>query len=309
MLTFGKQRGVMNFTIKQLEAFEAVALHQSISAAAKQMHLTPPAISKQIQNLSTQVGLDLFETVGKRVLLTQAGKELLLDIGVYLERTRNLRQKIQQLKFEEPKTLHVSINNTTQRNTFKLLQKFQQQNPMVNFDISVAAWLMQQKQLKKDEFDFYIIGDIDIDKQKFNIDILGSFQFKLVASANHPLAGALITKAVLQKQRFITGNNPSSSQAFQNQLFKQWKLEKPPMMTESYGSVNEAVQAGIGIALLPDVIVEQQVKEGELVYLDFPFKNKKFNMFLVSKKSKQDPELFIAFRKFIQQHWVKGFSG
>ncbi len=300
----------MNFTIKQLEVFAAVANSQSITIAAKQLHLTPPAIFKQIANLAANINIELFTTIGKRLILTPAGKQLFIDVEIYLTHSRELHSKIKQcrqLKVSNP-VIRVSVNNSTQSVTFKLLNQFQKKQPLVNFELSVAPWGLQKKQLKKDIFDFYIMGDMPIDKKHYHTEDIGYFSFKLVASSQHPLANRKkITHTLLKSQRFITGNNPSPSQTFQNELLQKWQLEKPPLIVESYGSAREVVQAGIGIALLPPPVVSKEIQQGELVYLDFPFKSKRFPMQLVYRKKQVMSELFTEFKDYVIAHWNQDF--
>ena len=67
-----------NVTLRQLRVFVAAARHLNFGKAAKELHLTPPAISMQIRDLETQVGLPLFERSGKSVSLTVTGEYLLV---------------------------------------------------------------------------------------------------------------------------------------------------------------------------------------------------------------------------------------
>ena len=66
----------MNVTFRQLTLFEAVARHLSFTRAADELHLSQPAVSMQIRQLEESVGLALFEKSGKRIGLTEAGKEV-----------------------------------------------------------------------------------------------------------------------------------------------------------------------------------------------------------------------------------------
>src|SRR6218665_3818335 len=64
-----------HWNLRQLRLFEAVALHLSYSRAAQQMSLTQPAVSMQVQQLETELGLQLLVKTGKRIPLSQAGGE------------------------------------------------------------------------------------------------------------------------------------------------------------------------------------------------------------------------------------------
>ena len=63
----------MHITIRQLQVFEAVARHLSYTRAAEELHLTQPAVSMQIKQMESSVGLPMFEQIGKKIYLTQAG--------------------------------------------------------------------------------------------------------------------------------------------------------------------------------------------------------------------------------------------
>jgi len=66
----------MNVTLRQLKVFEAVARHLSFTRAAEELFLTQPAVSMQVKQLESHAGLPMFEQVGKKVSLTEAGREM-----------------------------------------------------------------------------------------------------------------------------------------------------------------------------------------------------------------------------------------
>jgi len=66
----------MNISFRQLRLFKALAETGSVTAAARLMHVTQPTASMQLKELSNSVGLPLFEIVGKKIYLTEAGKSL-----------------------------------------------------------------------------------------------------------------------------------------------------------------------------------------------------------------------------------------
>ena len=67
---------MMRVTLRQLSTFEAVARLKSFSAAANEMCVSQPTVSKQIKALHEEIGLPLIEQIGKKVFLTEAGEEL-----------------------------------------------------------------------------------------------------------------------------------------------------------------------------------------------------------------------------------------
>src|SRR6204780_4732703 len=70
-------RFVRELTLRQLRALAAAAKHGSVTAAAKQLHLTQPAVTLQIQNLQTLAGIPLIQRTSDGMLLTDAGRNVL----------------------------------------------------------------------------------------------------------------------------------------------------------------------------------------------------------------------------------------
>ena len=65
-----------NVTLRQMRVFASIARHRSFTHAARELHLTQPAVSQQMKLLEAEVGLPLFEHVGRKIHLTAAGEEL-----------------------------------------------------------------------------------------------------------------------------------------------------------------------------------------------------------------------------------------
>src|SRR5258708_26470175 len=68
---------IQHVSLRQLRVFEAAASHRSFSKAAEYLHLTQPGVSMHIKELETSAGLPLFERIGTKLYVTQAGQELL----------------------------------------------------------------------------------------------------------------------------------------------------------------------------------------------------------------------------------------
>ena len=66
-----------NVTLRQMKVFVSVARNLSFTRAAQELHLTQPAVSQQVKLLEEEVGLPLFEKIGRKVQLAAAGAELL----------------------------------------------------------------------------------------------------------------------------------------------------------------------------------------------------------------------------------------
>jgi DNA-binding transcriptional LysR family regulator len=129
---------MLPISLRQLQVFESVARHLSHSRAAKELYLSQPAVSMQIKQAESTLGLPLFEQAGKKLFLTEAGREL-------LHYSRSILQLVNEMEsvFDEMKGLehgHLSIAVVSTANYFmpQLLAKFIQAHPKIQVSLSVA---------------------------------------------------------------------------------------------------------------------------------------------------------------------------
>src|SRR3970040_170425 len=96
-------------TLRQLKVFEAVARKLSFSRAAGELHLTQPAVSMQVKLLENQAGLPLFEQIGKRIHLTEAGQELYQRSLTVADELRAAEEALNALRGLEQGHLHIAL--------------------------------------------------------------------------------------------------------------------------------------------------------------------------------------------------------
>ena len=88
----------MHLTFRQLQVFTAVAKHQSFTRAAQALYLSQPAVSMQVRQMEEQVGLPLFEQLGRRIYLTEAGREMARYSAAITQQLEEAVQVINDLK-------------------------------------------------------------------------------------------------------------------------------------------------------------------------------------------------------------------
>jgi DNA-binding transcriptional LysR family regulator len=96
--------------LRRLRSFVAVAEQGSVSKAAQSLHISQPGLSRQIQELQQELGLPLFERVGRRLVPTAEGEQLIESCRDLLGRAMSLTEKAQLLKRGESGTLRISAS-------------------------------------------------------------------------------------------------------------------------------------------------------------------------------------------------------
>ncbi len=289
----------MNLTFRQLKVFEAVARHLSYTQAAQALHLTQPAVSMQIKQLEENVGLPLFEQMGKRVYLTEAGREMhhyCRSIAAQLEEAEAV---IEQLKGVQRGHLQISVATTANHFATRLLAEFVKRNEGVSFSLDVTNRKKLLNQLAENECDLVIMGrppaDMDLVAEAFMDNPL-----VVVAAKGHPLVGRKIQLSALQDEIFVTREQGSGTRIAMERFFREKNVQvNLEMEMTSNEAIKQAVEAGLGLGLVSIHTLELELETGRLAILDveeFPIFR---HWYVVYRKGKRLAPIAQAFRQFV----------
>ena len=289
----------MHLTLQQLKIFESVSRLGSFTRAAEELFITQPAVSIQIKRLEAQVGLPLFEKIGKKTFPTTAGK-ILYDTSLdILNRVDILKNAIEELKGTVKGTLQMSVVTSSKYFLPNLLGSFLQQYPDVEPKLKFTNRARVIERLMNNEDDFVIMGQIHSDENleayPFLNNILG-----IVASADHPLANKKnITIEELANQRFLIREIGSGTRYVFDQLLKKHGVKiEPYMELGSSEAIKHAVMAGLGIAVLSLHSVQLERDVNKLTVLDvegFPLKRRWYAVHLKGRKLSLVSRTFLDF--------------
>ena len=238
-------------TMRQLRVFEAVARHTSFSRAAEELHLAQPTVSMQVKQLGQAVGLPLFEQIGKRVHLTDAGRRVQSACSEIFDAWARLEMQVADIKGLKQGQLRISAVTTAKYVLPQMLGEFVHTHPGVDvaFDIGNRSAIVEK--LQKNEDDFVIMGvpprDMDIVSHPFAENPL-----VIVAPKSHPLAGrARIPFAKLAGEPFLMREQGSGTRLAIDRLLRDRGVElNIRMEIGSNEAIKQAVVGGMGLAIL-----------------------------------------------------------
>ena len=192
---------MLHLTLRQLKVFESVARHLSFSRAAEDLYLTQPAVSMQIKQLEDNVGLPLFEQMGKKIYLTDAGHELYHYSRGISQQLADMELALDELKGLERGKLNISVVSTANYFAPHLLAKFCQRYSGVTVSLNVSNRETVLRHLADNVTDLAIMGrppdGLDIATQSFMDNPL-----VVVAPPDHPLcAGRRIPARAASRDR------------------------------------------------------------------------------------------------------------
>ena len=145
-------------TMRQLRVFDAVARHLSFSRAATELHLSQPTVSMQIKQLGAAVGLPLFEQIGKRVFLTDAGRLLRATSAEMFDVWARLEMQVADMKGLKQGRLRISAVTTAKYVVPRLLGPFSQIHPGVEVALEIGNRSAIIERLSRNEDDLTVMG-------------------------------------------------------------------------------------------------------------------------------------------------------
>jgi len=161
----------MNLTIRQLRVFEAVALHSSFTKAADELYLSQPAVSMQIKQLEENVGLPLFEKLGRKIHLTEAGRELHIYGKAIFRQLDEMEEVLEAQKGLSRGRLDIAVASTITYFAPRAMGVFSHHYPGVRLSLEVTNRKNLVRLLEENEKDLVLMGKppegLDLDAEPF----------------------------------------------------------------------------------------------------------------------------------------------
>lgn len=292
---------MLHLTLRQLKVFEAVAKHRSFSRAAEALYLSQPAVSMQVKQLEESVGLPLFEQMGKKIFLTEAGQEMFHYSRTIAEQLDELEGVLSRMKGLEQGRLKITVVSTANYFAPQLLASFCQRHPeiTINLDVSNREVLLQQ--LASNETDMAIMGQPP-EGQDLTAESFMQNPLVVIASPGHVLSGEInIPVQQLAGETFIVREAGSGTRSAMERFFQEHNIAfNAGMVMSTNEAIKQAVQAGMGLGIVSLHTVALELETNRLVILDvesFPIVR---HWFVVHRQNKRLSPVAAGFKEFLQ---------
>lgn len=291
----------MHLTLRQLQVFSAVADQASFSKAAAVLHLTQPAVSIQVRNLEQAVGLPLFERLGKRLYLTEAGREMLHYSRSIAQQIDEAREAVAQMKDAKRGRLSVAVATTANSFASHLLAAFSRRYPEAGLSLDVTNRSSLLRQLRDNDTDIVIMGqpppEMDLVGEPFMDNPL-----VVIAPPNHALARRRrrASLATIAGERFVAREAESGTRAAMQRFFEAHATDVTiAMEMTSNEALKQAVAAGLGLGIASRHTLGPELQSGQLVVLNvahFPILRQ---WYVVHRCGKRLSPIALAFKEFV----------
>ncbi|NDJ20774.1 LysR family transcriptional regulator [Nostoc sp. B(2019)] len=273
-------------TLHQLKVFEAAARHSSFTRAAEELFLTQPTVSMQIKQLTKSVGLPLFEQVGKRLYLTEAGRELFATCRQIFDTIAQFEMKVADLKGLKQGQLRLAVITTAKYFIPRLLGPFCQLYPGIDISLQVTNHERILERMSSNLDDLYIMSQVP---ENLDVNFEPFLENPLVVFApnNHPLAKEKnIPIQRLSNEPFIMREPGSGTRRAVQNLFDEHGITvKVKLELGSNEAIKQAIAGGLGISVLSRHTLMPDT--AELCILDVQYFPIKRDWFMVYPGGKQ----------------------
>lgn len=260
----------MNF--HQLHIFNVVAKHRSYSKAAAELYLSQPTVSVHLQKLEQELGMELFEQLGRNIYLTDAGRMLFS----YTQKIFSLAEEAERA-LEELQGLHkgrIRLGASTTPGIYylpTLLGQFKEDYPGIELILDVANSLEIEKRVLANHLDIAVVGrpsnEGDLISEPFRTDRL-----VMILSPQHPLLQQeRLTLEDIARQRFILREPGSSTrQVIEDAFAKEGIHLRVAMEYGSTDGIKHAVAANLGISIISELAVRLCEQTGLVAVREIP---------------------------------------
>lgn len=256
--------------LKQLKTFRAVAAELSFTRAAEVLSYAQSSVTAQIQDLEQQFGVPLFDRLGKRVALTEAGQRLLF----YAEKMLQLEHEalIVVPGSDEPSgTLRIGAPESLF--TYRLppiLREFRLRCPKVELHFQPGLICNDlRRQVTQGSLDAALLLEQPTPSDTLNIELLIKERLSVIAEPNHPLTEqeTVLPNSLDGEVLLLTETGCSYRELFEQTLRATGARPAAKLEFASVEAIKQSVMAGIGIAALPEMTVRTEIESGRLVAL------------------------------------------
>lgn len=304
----------MYFTLHQLQVFLKIAELKSITKASEILNLTQPAVSIQLKNFQDQFPFALTEVIGRKLYVTDFGKEIASAAEKILNEIETINYKTLAYEGKLTGRLKISIVSTGKYVMPYFLSDFMKHNTGVDLIMDVTNKSKVIESLELNEVDFALVSVLP---QKLNIEKIELMENKLFLVANN---GFNIKKSgkIFEEIPLIYREEGSATREVMESFITKNKLKiRKKLELTSNEAVKQAVVSGLGCSIMPLIGIRNELKNNDIQII--PTKGLPINtswnlIWLKSKKMSPAAASLIDFislqkEQIINQNfeWIKKF--
>ena len=254
----------MQYTLHQLQIFLRISQHKSITKAAEELHLTQPAVSIQLKNFQDQFSIPLTEVVGRKLYVTDFGKEIAEAAQKILNEVHAINYKTLAYQGKLSGRLKISVVSTGKYVMPFFISEFMKRNSGVDLIMDVTNKARVIETLELNEVDFALVSVLP---KKLKVDNVELMQNKLFLVGGNQLKFKKAPSKKLLFENFpLIYREPGSATRNAMETFitkNKFPVRKKIELT-SNEAVKQAVISGLGYSIMPLIGIKNELKTNDV---------------------------------------------
>ena len=290
------------FSLRQLQVVAAIHRGGKIVNASRELGLTQPAVSLQLQEAESRAGTPLFERTPEGMRPTAAGSAVIDAALAIEERLRVLSDLVTAIATGRKGRLRVGVVSTAKYFAPAVIAAFMKHQPDVDISLFVGNRAETVAGLRERKVDVALMGR---PPQEFAVRavMFGQHPFVVIASPDHPLARVKnIRKERIAEESFLVREPGSGTRMALDMYLSELpgRLDEPGLEMGSNETIKQAVMAGLGIALISAHTIGMELELKRVAVLDVEGMPIRRQWFMVSRADHLLSPAMSAFEDFLQ---------
>ncbi len=254
----------MNYTLNQLQIFLKIVEKGSVTKTAEELHLTQPAVSNQLRNFQEQFDLPLTELVGRKIYITDFGKEIARSAERILDEVAAINLKTHAFQSQLTGRLKISVVSTGKYVMPYFLSSFLKKNSGVELLMDVTNKERVIRSVEENVVDLSLVSILPRAPKVEQLDLLPNKLF-LVGDASTKFEKGAYPKSLFRELPLIYREPGSGTRQAMENFFKNNDVPVVKKMElTSNEAVKQAVLAGLGYSIMPLIGIRNELRNGEL---------------------------------------------
>jgi DNA-binding transcriptional LysR family regulator len=307
----------MNYTLNQLRIFLKVVQTESITKASEELHLTQPAVSIQLRNFQEQFEIPLTEIIGKKIFITDFGREIGEAAESILNEVYAINHKVNAYKGHLTGRLKISVASTGKYVIPYILSPFLKKYQNIELMLDVTNKTKVIESLIKNEVDFALVSVIP-EKMNFQKIKLMPNKLFLVGNKEKTFNPVSNDKSILESIPLIFREEGSATRdAMEKYIDKIQLTGVKKMEFVSNETIKQAIIAGLGYSIMPMIGLRNELSNDQLQIIPMdglPICTDWYLIYLENKKLSPIAKAFVDFietekENIIEEHfsWVEKY--
>lgn len=249
----------MNYTLHQLQVFLKVFEKQSVTKASEELYLTQPAVSIQLKKLQEQFDIPLMEVIGRKVYITDFGKQLAVSCQKILDEIQVMNNNALAHKGLLAGKLKISVVSTGKYVMPYFLSGFSKEYPGVNLTIDVTNKSSVVSSLERNEVDFALVSVLPDNLQVNRIELMKNKLYLIGKNSGDQGDVSMHLKSLSKIPLIFREKGSATRQAMEDYMLSN-KIEKRSFIElTSNEAVKQAVLSGLGYSIMPLIGIKNEL--------------------------------------------------